>query len=90
MRVQMEPSAVAWVNAKCGPDRETMEMIRHIHGDRFPCVHGVDYIGEDCPRCSAYLNSQFKAGNWDAVIPPDATSDIGRDELWATFPNGAA
>ena len=56
----------------------------HMYGDRWPCVHGVNYLGTYCDRCGAYLNAR------DGNIPTDATSDVGRVELWATFPGGAA
>ena len=54
-----------------------------MYGNRWPCAHGVNYLGTYCDRCGAYLNSK------DGDIPPDSTCDVGRAELWATFPHGA-
>lgn len=56
-----------------------------MYGNRWPCVHGVNYLGTYCDRCGAYLNADLSR-----EIPANATCDVGRAELWATFPDGAA
>ena len=55
-----------------------------MYGNRWPCVHGINYLGTYCDRCGAYLNAALAR-----EIPADATCDIGRDELSATYPGGA-